>query len=68
MDDQPRRRDYQMQRLVNATALGSDADPVSLDALTLEWIAVGPVEPSAESALGQRFADCRAAVGARSGT
>ena len=64
--DQERRREYQMQRLLQSRNLGADAEPVNLDDLALEWFSVGAIEPSAENALRQRFERCREAAALRS--
>lgn len=57
--DQELRREYQMQRLVASMSRGERVSAADLDALALEWIAVGPVEPAAHAALQARFERCR---------
>jgi hypothetical protein len=58
-EDQALRREYQVQRLVRRMGQGPEVDPDELDALTLEWIRVGPVAPSTHDSLLQRFLGCR---------
>jgi len=58
-DDLPLRREYQMQRLVASMGRGERATPADLDDLSLEWLAVGPVEPAVHDALFARFERCR---------
>ena len=60
-EDLERRREYQMQRLVEALGRGERATPADLDTLALEWLAVGPVEPSVYERLSARFERCRGA-------
>jgi len=62
-EDQPLRREYQVQQLIQTMGQGvgndrSDGDEL-LNALTLEWIAVGPADETAYSSLAQRFRECR---------
>ena len=54
-EDLELRRELQMRRLL--TSMGQGAAPVAgeLDALTLEWLAVGPVEPGPQDVLQARF-------------
>ena len=58
-EDQPLRREYQLQRLVRSMGQGVSADPAELDALALEWIAAGPVEEETYHRLLARFEHCR---------
>jgi hypothetical protein len=58
-DDQELRREHQMQRLVASMGRGERATPTDVDALALEWLAVGPVEAVAHEALFARFERCR---------
>jgi hypothetical protein len=58
-EDQPLRRDYQLQRLVQSMGQGVRADEASLDTLAIEWVGVGPVEETAYQPLVQRFLRCR---------
>lgn len=58
-EDQPRRRDYQLQRLVQGLGRGDRAEASDLDRLAIEWLAVGPVEESVYQPLLQRFRRCR---------
>jgi hypothetical protein len=57
-DDLERRRDHQMRRLADAMARGERAGPGDVQALALEWLAVGPVEPSVGARLRARFERC----------
>jgi hypothetical protein len=58
-EDLSARRDYQMQRLVASMGRGERAAPADLDDLALEWLTVGPVEPSVHDPLFARFLRCR---------
>jgi hypothetical protein len=58
-EDLSLRREYQMRRLVASMTRGERVMPAELDALALEWIAVGPVEPTVHDALLARFQRCR---------
>jgi len=58
-EDLALRREYQMQRLVASMGRGERATPADLDDLALEWLAVGPAEPSVHDALFARFERCR---------
>ena len=62
-EDQERRREYQMQRLVAAMGQGERVRPGDLEDLALGWIAVGPVPSDLERALRERFANCWEAGG-----
>ena len=57
-EDVERRREHQMNRLVQSMGQGVQADPGDLGALVLEWLGVGPVEPSTQEALRTRFQRC----------
>jgi hypothetical protein len=59
-EDLERRREYQMQRLVQSMGRGERVTPADLDDLALEWLAVGPVEPAVHDGLLVRFQRCRA--------
>ena len=59
-EDVERRREYQMQRLVQSMGRGERPAPTDLDSLALEWLAAGPVEPAVHDALHARFERCRA--------
>jgi hypothetical protein len=61
-EDLELRREYQMQRLVVSMGRGERVTPAGFDALALEWLAVGPVEPAVHDALHARFEHCRAAA------
>jgi hypothetical protein len=60
-EDQELRSEYQMKRLVAAMGQGERPGPGDIEALALEWLEVGPVEPGAYQALRQRFENCWAA-------
>jgi len=51
------RREYQVQRLVQAMGQGRAAD--NWDAMTIEWMRVGAVAPARYLELEQRFLRCR---------
>lgn len=57
-EDQPLRREHQLQRLVQGMGQRLAAD-VSQDALAIEWLRVGPVGEQAYQPLLQRFRRCR---------
>lgn len=63
--DQPRRRDYQMSRLVQGMGRGSAPEPAELDGLILEWIAAPAVEDTVYAPLRRRFDLCRERLGTR---
>lgn len=65
-EDQPLRREYQLQRLVQSMGQGLRADDVPLDAMAIEWMRVGPVEDAAYEPLLQRFLRCRDRSSSRS--
>ena len=55
-EDQPLRREHQMQRLVRQRmGLGEDARPDDPGALALEWVQVGPILPQRYDPLLARF-------------
>jgi hypothetical protein len=56
--DQTLRREYQMQRLMNSMGQGVKAEG-DIDALTVEWLGIGPVEDAAYLPLVERFKECR---------
>jgi hypothetical protein len=58
-EDQPLRREYQVQRLVRGMGQGATADEAQLDTLAIEWIAVGPTEQGTYRQLLERFRQCR---------
>lgn len=59
-EDQPLRREYQLQRLAQSMGQGLRVDESRLDTLAIEWVGVGPVEDVAYEPLLQRFRSCRA--------
>lgn len=66
-EDQPLRREYQVQRLIRTMGqgMGHDGHDEPLNALTLEWIAVGPTDETVYSSLAERFRECRRKLFAR---
>jgi Domain of Unknown Function (DUF349) len=58
-EDQTLRREYQVQRLIQGLGQGITADEKQLDAMTIEWIGVGPTEEATYLALLERFERCR---------
>jgi hypothetical protein len=58
-EDQPLRREYQVQRLIKNMGQGMRADRTELDSLALEWIGVGPIDESTYLPLLERFRRCR---------
>ena len=58
-EDQPLRRDYQVQRLMQHMGQRSEAGPDELDAMALEWVRVGPVSKAMYESLLARFVRCR---------
>lgn len=58
-EDQPLRRQYQLQRLAQSMGQRLKADETQLDTLAIEWVGVGPVEDAAYEPLVQRFRHCR---------
>jgi hypothetical protein len=59
-EDQPLRREYQLQRLVQSMGQGVKADATQLDTMAIEWVGVGPVEETTYQPLLERFRRCRA--------
>ncbi|MFL6600110.1 MAG: DUF349 domain-containing protein [Steroidobacteraceae bacterium] len=64
-EDQPLRREYQVQRLIQKMGQGIAADDAQLDALAIEWLAVGPTDEATYEPLLQRFRRCHARRSAR---
>jgi uncharacterized protein DUF349 len=58
-EDQPLRREYQVQRLIKNMGQGVAADETQLDTMVIEWIGVGPTEEAAYERLLHRFRRCR---------
>jgi hypothetical protein len=58
-EDQALRREYQVQRLIQGLGQGITADEKQLDAMTIEWIAIGPTDDATYLALLERFKRCR---------
>jgi hypothetical protein len=59
VEDQTLRREYQVQRLIQGMGQGVSADEKQLDAMTIEWIGIGPTEEAPYLALLERFKRCR---------
>lgn len=58
-EDQPLRREYQLQRLAQSMGQGRRADEAQMDDLVIEWVSAGPVEDATYERLLQRFRRCR---------
>jgi hypothetical protein len=58
-EDQPLRREYQLQRLAQTMGQGLKVDETQADTLAIEWMSVGPVDDLAYGPLLQRFRRCR---------
>lgn len=58
-EDQALRRELQLQRLVQNLGQGVREDETQLEALALDWVAVGPVDEAIYAPLLQRFQRCR---------
>jgi hypothetical protein len=59
-EDEPLRREYQVQRLMQGMGQGRHADDGDWDAMTLEWIRIGAISPLVHESLQSRFMRCRA--------
>ena len=66
-EDQTLRREYQVQRLIKGMGQGISVDEKQLDAMTIEWIDIGPTDAAVYSALLERFKRCRQRGLARGG-
>ncbi len=64
-EDQPLRREYQLQRLVQSMGQGVRADDTQLDTMAIEWVSVGPVDEATYAPLLQRFRRCRERTNSR---
>src|SRR5262249_29368800 len=58
-EDQPLRREDQVQRLLQSMGQGISPDEAQLDAIAIEWIGAGPVEAAEYLPLLERFRRCR---------
>lgn len=58
-EDQPLRREYQVQRLMQGMGQGLTVDASQMDTLTLEWVRAGPIEEARYAQLLERFKQCR---------
>jgi Domain of Unknown Function (DUF349) len=55
VSDQELRREYQVQRLMQAMGQGMGADDSSREAMALDWIRIGAVPPELHEQLQERF-------------
>ena len=53
--DETLRREYQVQRLMQAMGQGTNADDADWDSMALEWIRIGAVAPDLHESLTARF-------------
>jgi hypothetical protein len=58
-EDQARRREYQLQQLLKGLGQARAEVSVALEALVLEWLAVGATGDAVYAALLERFNACR---------
>ncbi len=58
-EDQPLRREYQVQRLMQSMGQGITVDASQMDTLTMEWVQAGPIEEARYTQLLERFKGCR---------
>ena len=58
-EDQPLRREYQVQRLIKNMGQGTRVDDTELNALALEWISAGSIDEVTYLSLLERFKRCR---------
>jgi hypothetical protein len=58
-EDQPLRREYQVQRLIQTMGQGIAVDEAQLDTMAIEWVGVGPTEGATYERLLNRFRRCR---------
>jgi hypothetical protein len=58
-EDQPLRREYQVQRLMQSMGQGITVDASQMDTLTMEWVQAGPIEETRYTQLLERFKGCR---------
>jgi hypothetical protein len=65
-EDEPLRREYQVQRLMQGMGQGHHANDGDWDAMTLEWIRIAAISPAVHESLQSRFMRCRAARPVRS--
>ncbi|MBS0395316.1 MAG: DUF349 domain-containing protein, partial [Proteobacteria bacterium] len=57
-EDEARRREYQLQRLLAGIGQAVVTDGRDWDALLLEWVGAGTAEPAEHAALERRFLTC----------
>jgi len=57
-EDEPLRREYQVQRLLQGMGQGTQAGDADWEELMLEWIRTGPISPSVYQGLQERFTRC----------
>jgi hypothetical protein len=58
-EDQPLRREYQMQRLMQRMGQGKEEESDDWEALALAWVRIGPIADAEYRALLARFMACR---------
>lgn len=58
-EDQPLRREYQVQRLMQSMGQGITVDASQIDTLTMEWVQAGPIDEARYTQLLERFKGCR---------
>ena len=58
-EDQPLRREYQVQRLMQSMGQGITVDASQMDTLTMEWVQAGPIDEARYTQLLERFKACR---------
>jgi len=58
-EDQPLRRDYQVQRLIQSMGQGISKDEAQLATMAIEWIGAGPTDEAIYVQLLKRFKRCR---------
>lgn len=59
-EDAALRREYQVQRLMQAMGHGNSGDEADADAMILEWIKISAIAPHLHASLQERFARSRA--------
>jgi hypothetical protein len=64
-EDAALRREYQVQRLMQAMGQGNSADEVDADAVILEWIRISAIAPHLHASLQERFARSRTSIARR---
>jgi len=57
-EDEGLRRQHQVQRLTQAMGQGIGTDAGEWDAMALEWVGIGAIDPDVHESLRQRFMRC----------